>query len=436
MKKIFKKIINKWNELFSFELGVDITNDTQVLFRRNVVVKNIIFLSNLVYSIILLVISIAEVEVGNLVLTILFFPLTFLINLTLKKMIYNDKTNLIKQQIAMYIGCFYMFVSALVIYLRLTIGVSDNFRYLEFVGYLLIYISLLVSSLYQDKKVLMTVFFWMFIIITILHFTVTHGIYKKDYANSLDSILKIFKDQEFKDILLRTIILLLYMVILYSITAIGQYMQQKRKEELIKRQNVQNDFKRIVSELFNAVLGNKTKLNDELKYIDLLKKMSINLANKLMFNKNELEILKEYSDIHIKEYDTINNLFSLDNKMLNEQEFEELKIKTETGEKIVKRIQLKQKCEDILRAHTEGYYNDGFILNMNQIQKNKISDIILLCDLYISLRSFKNYKRPYPNRRTMDLLDKEFRCYFDLELLNTFFKFGNEFETMFNEYSL
>ena len=37
---------------FGFESGIDIANDTQVLYRKNYVIKNIVFISNLIYAIV------------------------------------------------------------------------------------------------------------------------------------------------------------------------------------------------------------------------------------------------------------------------------------------------------------------------------------------------------------------------------------------------
>ena len=106
-----------FQKYFGFEEGIDITNETQVLFRKNVVIKNIIFISNLIYTLIFAIISVGETS--NLVLTIICFPVTFLVNNMLKRTIFKNKDDLLKQQIAMYICCFYMFLTAILIYLRL-----------------------------------------------------------------------------------------------------------------------------------------------------------------------------------------------------------------------------------------------------------------------------------------------------------------------------
>ena len=121
LKKI--KQSNLYNNYFGFENNIDITNDCEVLFRKNVVIKNIVLLSNLIYTLIFTIVSIGEKS--NWILTVLCLPVTYLINRTLKKMIYKDKENYLRQQIAMYICCFYMFLSAILIYTRLKIGLEN-----------------------------------------------------------------------------------------------------------------------------------------------------------------------------------------------------------------------------------------------------------------------------------------------------------------------
>ena len=48
--KLFKKIKSFFERNFSFEHGVDLNDEVEVLFRRNIVIKNIILISNMVYS--------------------------------------------------------------------------------------------------------------------------------------------------------------------------------------------------------------------------------------------------------------------------------------------------------------------------------------------------------------------------------------------------
>ena len=115
--KFFSKLFRNY---FGFESGIDITNDTQVLYRKNYVIKNIVFVSNLIYSLIFAALSFGEPK--NLVFTIISFPVTFLLNITLKKMIKQNPDNHVRQTIAMYIMSFYMFLSTIIMYFKLKNG--------------------------------------------------------------------------------------------------------------------------------------------------------------------------------------------------------------------------------------------------------------------------------------------------------------------------
>ena len=80
MKKLFVKIFTKFNNMLSFEKGIDITDDYAVLKRKNIVIKNIIFFSNITYTLILFLISLLSNGTSNWVLTIIFVPVTFGLN--------------------------------------------------------------------------------------------------------------------------------------------------------------------------------------------------------------------------------------------------------------------------------------------------------------------------------------------------------------------
>ena len=71
-KKISSFFGNIFQKFFSFESGIDISNDTQVLFRRNKVIKNIILVTNLLYTIILFIVSHGDSK--NIVLSALLLP--------------------------------------------------------------------------------------------------------------------------------------------------------------------------------------------------------------------------------------------------------------------------------------------------------------------------------------------------------------------------
>ena len=125
-KKIRIKIKNNtfFKRNFGFESGIDIANDGQVLYRKNVVIKNIVFVSNIIYTIIFTIISISEPS--NWLLTVLLFPVTFIVNSGLKNMIKKGPQDTMAQTIAMYVSSFYMFLSTIVIYIKLKVGDADK----------------------------------------------------------------------------------------------------------------------------------------------------------------------------------------------------------------------------------------------------------------------------------------------------------------------
>ena len=77
---------------FSFEHDIDLNDEVEVLFRRNIVIKNIIFVANLVYTLILFIISIGDPSNGNWLWSVIPLPFTFVINYTINKIIKSSVT--------------------------------------------------------------------------------------------------------------------------------------------------------------------------------------------------------------------------------------------------------------------------------------------------------------------------------------------------------
>ena len=431
--KLFKKIFSFFERNFSFEHGVDLNDEVEVLFRRNIVIKNIIFVSNIVYSIILLLVSMGDPSNGNWLWTVIPFPLTFVINQTIKKIIFSENKDLIRQQIAMYMCSFYMFLSAIFVYIKLKSGM-DTAGYAE-AGYMLLYYSLVVISLYQDTKMLKNVFGWMFAIVTIIHFTMTHSFV--DFASNgiLGFIENIGSDEVLvtylKDILFRTLVMLIFMLAIYVITAIGEKVSNERAAELNKRKDIQEDFKNVVTNLYHVLLETKVGYDDNSRQLPLLANMVMKLASLYSLSPQKCQEIVDFT-LYNKNHQL--NLTIEEGNV--EEQFDIIREQTSVGSMVAKRMQLSQKCENIIRAHIEGWNNQEFQIKMLNMQNNIESQIILICDMYIALRSVKSYKRPYPHKHVLEYLEKEFKIYFNDDLFNRFIKFASDFETMYNEYEV
>lgn len=100
----------------------------------------------------MLVVSIVSTDPAdktfNWVVTVATFPLTFVINYFMSKLINKgEKDDLSKQQIAMYFAVFYLFISATLFYLKV-----HNVDGLETFAYILFFYVITIVALYQDKK--------------------------------------------------------------------------------------------------------------------------------------------------------------------------------------------------------------------------------------------------------------------------------------------
>ncbi|MGL4949174.1 MAG: hypothetical protein ACRC5M_02240 [Anaeroplasmataceae bacterium] len=411
---------------FGFENKVDISDECAVLYRRNIVIKNVIFLSNVIYTVILMILSFGETS--NWVLTIILFPITFIINSTLKKLISSDPENITKQTIAMYFACFYMFASAVLIYFKLKTGSQLVFRE---TGYILIYYALIVVALYQDSKMLKTVAKWVLALVTLLHFTITYNIIGKDYATDLWGMIKgFFSSPEVKDILLRTILLIAFMCVLTITVSIAEYMQEERKKELVKRKRVQDDFSETVREMFDVSLSSEQIPESEKEQSDLLYEMCERLASIVGLNPTDAKIVAEYSNIHLSKHVDLNL-----EGIYGDDQFEKLRVQTILGNKIIKRLELRRKSSVLTRVHFENYHDENFIyLNKNH-QYDMQFQIILLCEIYLNLRIPLTYKRAVSHDKSIDFIKENFEPYFDHALFNRFMKLNKEFNELFEKFN-
>ena len=410
---------------FGFESGIDITNENQLLYRKNVVIKNIILVSNLIYTLIFTLISFGDKS--NWLLTFLLFPATFFVNYTLKKLINKGYEDKMSQIIAMYFASFYMFLSSIIIYFKLKAG-SQVF--LQECGYILLYYSLTICAFYQDKKMLKNIFLWVFIIVTLLHFTVTYDIlFNKDYIDIGYFFKTFFTSPEFKDILIRSILLGLFMLVLYIYVSMANYMQEQRINELVKRRSVQEDFTNVVTKIFESSLDTDSLTEDDLANLRVVSVMTRKLGSLLSLEPRDCDRLVEFSKIHIERKVVLDASVDFD----DDTKFEELRDQTKLGSDIITRIQLSRKCESIVRAILEGYDTDDFKDKQRQIQNNMEAQIILICELYVTMRSVKSYKKAYNHQKSLQVMDTHCKIYFDPLVFDRFMKFSSDFENIYDE---
>jgi uncharacterized membrane protein len=449
MEVIFLKLDNLKNKLkikiknttffkkkFSFESGIDITNENEVLYRKNVVIKNILFITNLLYTVIFTLIAIGYRSPMNWLISILLFPITFFVNYTLSKLIKKGSQDKMSQTIAMYFSCFYIFLSSILVYIKLKFGnysssSGGDSKFLQECGYILLYYALLICAFYQNKKLLKNIFIWVFILITVLHFTVTYTLVQEaeHYDSPFAFLGWFFGSEDFRDILIRTVLLVLYMMVLYIYVSMADYMQQERVKELVKRRKVQEDFTNVVTKIFDVTLKGNTISEDEKRDMTIVSSMSSKLASLLSYDPNTCEEIYNYSKITV----TKNVDFHIDENISEDEKFAFLSKQTELGSSIISRLQLSRKCEDIIRATLEGGNDESFMENQKKIQNNPESQIILICEMYVTMRGIRSYKRPYNHQKTITFMESELKPYFDNIIFERFIRFQDDFESLYND---
>jgi hypothetical protein len=422
VKKLGKSLFSRF---FGFEEGIDITDEVAVLKRRNIVIKNIIFISNVFYFFLMLVVSLVSIDerdkIFNWVVTIATFPLTFVINYFLSKLINkggnSEHDDHSRQLIAMYFAAIYLFISSTLFYLKV-----HNVNGLETFAYILFFYVITVITLYQNKKVLLNGALFLFAILTILHFFVTHN--SPQIINTGGEEMKLM----FIDIILRSVIFIIYIVVLYANVSISQYMQKERLHEKIRRQEVESDFQAISSDLFKVVLSSsKTFFNE--KRAHQVYSLAHRLGELYSYSAVQLESLKSYSLVHLRHAE----IEDISDKSLT-RSYGALREKTQLAATISKRIQLAQKCEDIARSKTEGILSQSFVYDMNKVQQELDSQIILLTDLYYTMRAVESYKRPLPHSIVMNIFENEFNVFFDDDLFKRFLAFNQEFANIYDNF--
>ena len=429
------KINNFFQKNFSFDSGVDLNDEVEVLYRRNKVIKNIIFVSNIIYSVILFLITIGNGGSLNWLWSVIPLPLTFVLNVTIKKIIENSDHQLIRQQIGMYICSIYMIVSSFLVYFKMkttasTTDFSDP-------AYMLIYYSMVVISFYQDTRMLKNVFWWMMAVMTVMHFTLTHNFFSIESQGIVDFFKNVLPNNPyisvwFRDIIFRTLVMLLFMAALYINTKVAQNVSDERRTELSKRRDIQDEYTDVVTDLYNVLLETTVGFDDNNSQLPLIKDMALYLAKLCGYNEEQIKRLQEYVLFNQ------NHELKLDLKdcKTNEEKFIQLQVQTQHGKIVARRMQLSQNAENIVRAHLEGWASQEFKVKMLNIHQDLDSQIILLTEMYVALRSAKSYKRPYPHHVVMDYFSQEYKIYFEDELYLRFTTFHKEIEKLYNDYEL
>lgn len=457
LKKYTKKEVwyKKFIYWFSFEEGVDILDEMSVLYRRNTIIKRIILVSNLVYAIFVTF----SLNVNFIIGIMLFLPAYFL-NLALKRLIYDEPRTMLRQEIAMYFASSYVFLVSMIIYIKLRIDALDVMKAainllesgtasnaditaaisnaevvnsISQAGYALVYYALVLMALYQNRTLLKRMFGIVFIGVTIINFLLLHQV--NQVVTKFGDIFNfIFSSNMFRDIFLRSLFLGIFMIALYSTVAIAEYMSEERKKEIIRRSTLEKDFKNVIKDVFNVIeVFNASNVYEDISHATRVGNVAKKLSSIMGLEPNISDEIYDFSLVHFTEMDKLSIQDFDDDDMLEADDYQLIKSKTDVGSLIIKRLELNQLCEDMVRSVFEKW-DDLSILQKHIDNKLSLNNqIILLADLYDTLRTPRPYKKGLRHKDALAYINKEYFKYFNEDILDRFNKYEMEFREMFKK---
>jgi response regulator RpfG family c-di-GMP phosphodiesterase len=212
-------------------------------------------------------------------------------------------------------------------------------------------------------------------------------------------------------------------------------LTNKRKEELIKRREMEKDFTAVVGDVFDVIsVFNSHTINSQKQDVHRVAELASRLANVLGLSNRVCTEIYDYSVIHVDHMNDLSILEYENKEQLSEKDYAVIREKTVLGSVVIKRLQLNQKSEDIVRVHFEKTIDQQFTEKMKRVQRSQEGQIILLAEIYDILRHERNYKSELNHKRAIDLIQLEFKEYFEPYILDRFLKYQLEFEAFYDQY--
>lgn len=419
-KQSFKEF---FKEAFSLDALENLSDETSALYRKNYVISNIISVSNVLF----IIFSFIGFK-SNYIVTIAFFLLVTGLSLAIKKMLEVKEDDYHHQVLVMYLQSIFIFIKTVVLYIKTYLGYQGELTLAEFsvtqAAYFLIFYSIVIESLYQDMKLLRYSYIWIFLIMTVINITLLHpDLYSHGHSLSeLFSYMFVSNKEIGIDIILRTFVLLIFFGALYISTTVTTNSNTKRRAEFNKRVDVENNFKDVVTSVFDAVKAYNLDADPIKTSLESRKivAVSVELAKALNLDNKSIEIIKDNAAIHI-EY--LNELTINDEDTEN---YERIGLKAELATSLMKRLQLNKKAEDITYHVFESDLNDTFISKVKPDGLDIENNVILLSEIYIILRSDRSYKKALTHQRALEMIVEDFKMFFMEDLILRFRKFNSE----------
>lgn len=407
MNKFINNIFSQIMKFFTFEFSdIDILNKTEVLRRKNIIVNRLLLITNILITIFIMM---YYESIGLMKSLSLLIP-TILINLLITYFVSNQKKEYEKQVMGMYMAVLSVSYIALRLY----------FLYPVPFTYIFVYVALVIIALFQNRHAI--------ILGDVLVFSVANFIHIDQLGRKDQSLIT-----DNHDITVYMMFLILFIFVVTSLVFFVEHMDKERKKELKKREELENEFQDVLWNVFDTIDDfSQVTENDELGIDYTIALMAKKLGSLLKFDEKRCDDLFNFAIVIGVNTDFSFN-YSEDEKHSILNDYHKIKYKLSIGNMLLRRTRIRIKCEAMVRSRYESWFISENFRKIKAEDSSLESQIILLCETYITLREKQSYKKALPHVRAVKEITEIFAHFFDESLLQTFNDNNVEFEVIYEK---
>jgi len=405
MNKLLMKVVGLIMRFFSFQFeGFDVLNTTEVLRRKNILVNRILTIANILITVFIVM---YYDSIGLSKSLSLLVP-TVLINLLITYFVSSKKDDYEKQLMGMYVAV----LSVSYITLRLFVLYPMPFTYI------FIYIALMIIALFQNRHAI--------ILGDALILSVASYIHISEISKGSQSTL--ITDNH--DITVYFMFLILFIFVITSMVFFSEYMDKERRNELKKREELEQHFKNVLWDVFDTIDDfSQVTEGKESNRDYMIAVMAKRLGMLYGFDEQKSDELFNYA-IVIGVNSNFDFNYSEETKQDILSDYSKIRYKLGIGNMLLRRTRIRMKCEAMVRNRFESW---SLSKNIKAEDKSIESQIILLCELYVMLRDRQSYKKALPHVKAIKEIVDHFMNFFEEHLMNVFMENNVEFEVIYEK---
>ncbi|QDF28906.1 HD-GYP domain-containing protein [Halarcobacter anaerophilus] len=238
------------------------------------------------------------------------------------------------------------------------------------------------------------------------------------------NMVKHFETIKNTTILIVILAILLFALIIFPLIYIAYKQLSKNRVELLKS-NLQ-----ILNALGNAVALRDSDTNEHNYRVTIY---SVNLAQKLALDKNEIKKLIKGAFLHDVGKIGISDNILLKKNKLSLEEFEIMKGHVLKGIEIIKNNAWLEDSKDVILYHHERYNGSGYPRGAKKEEIPMVARVFSIIDVFDALTSKRPYKEAFSYNDSIEILKKYSGTYFEPEILKEFLEISSD---LYNEVNI